>query len=116
MTSDHALSLAETWEAAMVELDAQMDSLTTLVGVAPESPLPAAIYRLQGAYTRAVSDLLGISSEWLEAWWLEHNYGERPMQAGLKGEPLRNITTLAELLALARGRSVGGAASLADKL
>lgn len=86
----------------MIDLDAQMDSLTSLVGVAPESPLPAAIYRLQGAYTRAVSDLLGISSEWLEVWWMEHDYGERPMKAGLKGDPLRNITTLAELLALVR--------------
>lgn len=100
MTPDDALGLAETWEAAMVELDAQMDSLMSLVGVAPESPLPAAIYKLQRAYTRAVSDLLGISDEWLEVWWLEYNHGERPMKAGLKGEPLRNITTLAELLAL----------------
>lgn len=95
-------SHAERWQTAMVELDAQMDSLTSLVGVAPESPLPAAIYKLQGAYTRAVSAMLGISDEWLEVWWLEHNYGDRPMKAGLKGEPLRNITTLAELLALVR--------------
>ena len=102
MTPDEALSLADAWEAAMIELDAQMDSLTSLVGVAPESPLPASIYRLQGAYTRAVSAMLGISDEWLMTWWLEYNHGERPMKAGLKGEPLRNITTLAELLALVR--------------
>lgn len=102
MTPDEALSQVDTWQSVMIELDAQMDSLTSLVGVAPESPLPAAIYRLQGAYTRAVSDLLGISSEWLEVWWMEHDYGERPMKAGLKGDPLRNITTLAELLALVR--------------
>lgn len=102
MTNDEALRIAERWQDAMVECDAQMDSLCTLIGVSPESPLPAAIYKMQGAYTRAVSDLLGISSEWLEVWWMEHDYGERPMKAGLKGDPLRNITTLAELLALVR--------------
>lgn len=102
MTNDEALSLAETWEAAMIDLDAQVDSLTSLVGVAPESPLPAAIYKMQGDYTRVVSDLLGISDEWLMTWWLEYNHGDRPMKAGLKGEPLRNITTLADLLALVR--------------
>lgn len=86
----------------MIDLDAQVDSLTSLVGVAPESPLPAAIYKMQGDYTRVVSDLLGISDEWLMTWWLEYNHGDRPMKAGLKGEPLRNITTLADLLALVR--------------
>lgn len=34
------------------------------------------------------------------AWWTEHDLGRRPMQAGLVGEPLRTITTLAELLEL----------------
>lgn len=52
----------------MIDLDAQMDSLTSLVGVEPESPLPAAIYKLQGDYTSAVSAMLGISDEWLMTW------------------------------------------------
>lgn len=99
---DDALKAAEQWQASMVELDAQMDSLTTLVGAGPEAPLPGAIYKMQGDYTRVVSDLLGISDEWLMTWWLEYNHGDRPMKAGLKGGPLREIKTLADLLALVR--------------
>lgn len=49
-----------------------------------------------------VAAMLGIGDEWLEAWWLEQSFGEHPMKAGLKGEPLRIITTLSELLALVR--------------
>lgn len=96
------IATAEQWQSTMAELDSQMDSLCTLIGSSPESPLPAAIYKMQGDYTRAVSEVLGISDEWLMAWWLEYGLGDQPMQAGLKGEPTRNITTLAELLALVR--------------
>lgn len=102
MTRDEALKTAEQWQDTMLELNAQMDSLTTLVGVTPESPLPAAIYKMQGDYTSVVSDLLGISDEWLMTWWIEYNHGERPMKAGLKGKPLLEIKTLADLLALVR--------------
>ncbi|MGH8117650.1 MAG: hypothetical protein ACREPY_12990 [Rhodanobacteraceae bacterium] len=84
----------------MQALEARMRELHTLLGHTPESPLPDAVYRVAGAYTDAVSALLDVVPEWLQAWWLEHDFGTRAMQAGLNGEPLRELATLDALLDL----------------
>lgn len=100
MTAIEALPVLEMWQTRMQECEVQMDALRALVLLAPEAPLPNAIYAVMGAYTRDVATLIGCCDEWLTAWWLEHNFGARPMQAGVVGEPLRTITTLAELAKL----------------
>ena len=84
----------------MRECEAQMDALSGLIGINPESPLQSAVYGLMGEHTRRVADLIGCPDEWLEAWWLDHKFGDDPMHAGLVGEPMREITTLEQLLAL----------------
>lgn len=95
-----ALTVLERWQERMQEIEAQMDALGALLQHAPEAPLPNAVGALMSAYTHNVSRLIGCSDEWLTAWWLEHSFGERPMRAGLTGEPLRTITTLTELVRL----------------
>ena len=88
------------WQERMRELEAQMDALAGLIGTSPESPLQAAVYAVMGAYTRTVGQALGAWDDVLLDWWTEHNFGERPMQIGLDGEPLRTITAIEELAAL----------------
>lgn len=88
------------WQDTMRECEAQMYALAAIIGSSPESPLQDAVYRLMGAYTRSVSAHIGCNDEWLEAWWLDHNFGEKPMRAGLADEELRDIGSLDDLLAL----------------
>ncbi|MFA5630327.1 MAG: hypothetical protein WC997_02345 [Porticoccaceae bacterium] len=100
-TRDEILAALNSWRNAMRECDVQMEALSALVGLSPESPLPDAIGRLQGAYTEAVARLLGWCSDALCDWWLEHSFGDNPMCAGLGDEPLRTIDSnkaLAQLI------------------
>lgn len=76
------------------------DALINLTMATPESPAINAIYSVMGLATRQAADLVGCSADWLNAWWLEHRFGERPMMAGLPGQPLREIKTIEELAAL----------------
>lgn len=87
------------WQTAMQDCEQQMDGLADLIGTSPESPLQAAVYRLMGAHTQATADAIGWDADTLVAWWTEHNFGERPMQIGLPGEPMRTIDCI-EALAL----------------
>ena len=72
----------------------------TTMGATPESKLVDAVSNLQMLATKQASRLTDVGYEMLEAWWLEHDLGDKPMKAGLKDEPLRDIKTLEELMAL----------------
>jgi hypothetical protein len=87
------------WQQDMAECDARMDELAALAGPIVESPLGDAVYRLMGAYTEAVADLIGWDESALSAWWCEHNMGERPMKIGFPREELRTISTIDDLAA-----------------
>lgn len=103
MNREQMLRVLTVWNERMEDAETRMDELTALIGSTPEAPLQAAVYGLMGAYTEATAEVLGICDEWLSAWWLEHGFGARPMQAGLVGEPLRTICTLGDLLDLIVG-------------
>jgi hypothetical protein len=103
MNRPEALHLLTRWQERMQDANDNMDALAQIIGCTPESPLQSAIYGLMGDYTQQVADRIGCSTEWLEAWWLDHNFGERPMSAGIVGEPLRDISTLEDLVALIVG-------------
>lgn len=96
----HMLHHLRQWQDAMQAAELQMDALSELTGINPEAPLFETIYNLMGLATRQAADLTGASLEWLEPWWLEHDFGARPMQAGLHGEPLRTLSTIEELVQL----------------
>lgn len=94
------LAALETWQATMRDVEAGYRELRRTLGSDPDAPLPAAISAMQSDYTASVAARCRVSADWLEAWWLECDLGERPLRAGIVGEPVRTITSLAELLAL----------------
>lgn len=100
MTREQKLAMLKTWQERMQACEAATDDLIRLTMAAPESPLIDAIYSVMGLATRQAADLVGCVDEWLTAWWLEHSFGERPMKAGLVGEPQRELKTLDDLAAL----------------
>lgn len=95
-----ALQHLRPWQDAMQALEEQLQALIHLLDCHPESPLITAIHALQGLATRQTAALAGTTDDWLEAWWLEADFGANPLKAGLVGEPLRTITMLEELVAL----------------
>ena len=96
----NVLAILEEWQSTVQPMDAALEELARIVGREPEAPLMAAAHALQGLATRQAAALIGTTPDWLEAWWLEHGFGERPMRAGLVGEPLREIATPEDLAAL----------------
>lgn len=104
MTHADKLALLEAWQAHMQAVDVRMDVLRRELLVAPESPLWSAISQMQEAYTHATSDLLGWERCWLEVWWLEANFGEKPLECGWRDAPLQALSTLAELVAFVESR------------
>ena len=108
MTEAQILPILSAWNDAMRECEERMDQLAEIVGPLVDRPLGDAIYRVMGAYTKTVADLIGWSYDTLEAWWTEHQLGGRPMKIGFCGEPMRTIATIEDLAAfiaedLARG-------------
>jgi len=89
---------AQQWQERMQDLEARMDALRNAIGTSPESPFSEAIYAVAGGYTHAIAQLLDFPEDILTSWWLEDNFGERPAQMGLPGEPMRTIATLDDLL------------------
>lgn len=82
------------WQATMQAAEAAMDDLMKLTGAAPESPLFSAVYALQGLATKQAAEIMGCSPDWLEAWWVEHYFGEKPFKVRFPGGAWREITTL----------------------
>lgn len=50
-----------------------------------------------GSYTRATADLIDWDNETLEAWWTEHQFGEKPMSIGFNDDDMREISTIEAL-------------------
>jgi len=94
MTPDKIRSTLTGWQKSMQECDCRMDQLAELTGMVAESPLGDAVYHVMGCYTKAVADLIGWPNDYLEAWWLEHQFGEKPMGFGFPGEELRTIADI----------------------
>ena len=100
MIKPEILRRLTAWQDAMREVDKQYDALHALTGLTPESPMWEAVGDLQNLLTEKTAELCAIGTDWLMAWWLEHDFGETPMYAGLHGEELREIRTLEELVEL----------------
>ena len=92
-----SLAALHDWQDAMREAEAQLDALLALTMAAPEGPLPAAIHAVMGMATRLAARLSGVPADVLEAWWLEHDFGARPMRAGLIGQPMQELATIDEV-------------------
>lgn len=75
-----------------------IELLSNLVG-SHEGPLFDAVGRLVDEVIRSVAINIGADRELLSDWWLTHEFGAKPMQAGFVGEPLRTIDSNAMLAA-----------------
>lgn len=99
MTEADILAQLTRWQTAIRECWLRLEELDVLVGTVPEGPLPAAVGRVMGAYTETVADLIGWDASALESWWLENNFGERPMRIRFEGEPWRTLDSIEALAA-----------------
>jgi predicted Zn-dependent peptidase len=99
MSKQMILDVLAKWQSTMQECEQRMDDLASLVGHIADSPLGDAVYHLMGAYTESVADMIEWPDEYLEAWWTEHAFGEKPMNIGFSGEPLKTISTIEQLAA-----------------
>ena len=89
----------QTWHATVKAVGEAVDVLNNVVGCSPESPLSQSIYAMVIAYTGAVQEAHGLDT-WLEWYWRECAMGENPMSASIGDEPLREIATVEDLIAL----------------
>ena len=96
MTTDQITHHLNRWQKVMQAMDARMSALFALTGDT-DGPLPRAIGELQENYTRLLTEHLGWDSDALQDWWLDHEFGAIPMQAGFKGEGMREIRDNADL-------------------
>ena len=96
-----------TWHATVKATGEAVDALDRVVGCSPESPLSQAIYAMVIAYTGAVQDAHKLDT-WLEWYWLECEMGENPLSASIGDEPLREIATVDDLIALCARHCAGG--------
>lgn len=108
MSETKILHILTAWQAAMAECEARMDQLAAVAGPVVESPLGDAVYGLMGTYTQQIAEIIGWDENTLSAWWLEHDFGKRPLQIGFVGQEMRTVATVEELAAfiaedLARG-------------
>ena len=85
------------WQEAMVAVEEVISDLMRIVGQEPEAPLHSTVSALQGLVTRQVAEIISTSEDWLEAWWLEYSFGEKPMKVRLPGEDWREIKSIEEL-------------------
>ena len=99
MSETKILSILAAWQIAMRDCEERMDQLAEIAGPVVESPLGDAVYGLMVAYTNQVADQIGWCDDTLLAWWMEKNFGERPMQIGFCGDTMRSISTIDELAA-----------------
>ena len=95
-----------TWYTTVKATGDAVDELDRVVGCSPESPLSQSIYAMVIAYTDAVQDAHGLDT-WLEWYWLECEMGENPLSASIGDEPLREIATVEDLIALCARHCAG---------
>lgn len=87
------------WHQRVRALKEELSALIDLLQMAPEAPLNEAAWGLVGGYIAALDARWGIGG-WLEWWWHECKLGDRPLEAGIVGEPMRTIRTIDDLIAI----------------
>ncbi|WP_313250784.1 hypothetical protein [Stenotrophomonas sp.] len=80
-------------------MESRLDLLDEVLDITPESPLRKAAWDLIGGYINALDRAWNIGG-WLEWWWSEVRLGESPSSASLKGEPMRPIRNIDDLVGI----------------
>ena len=99
MTREEKTEALRDWHWRMKACSEALAEFMSLTGSHPESRLMLAVQHVMIMATEHTAKLFGCSSEWLDYWWSEDAFGERPMKAGLVGEDMREIRTVDELAA-----------------
>jgi hypothetical protein len=102
MTTNQIIAELIEWRKRITESDQTITDCLEPLMLSPESPLYQTIWSLQGAYTAAVSKIVGDESEWL-AWYASDNdMGDRGHEAcpgdGHKKRKIKTIVDLATLI------------------
>lgn len=104
MTPAEKLATLQTWEAQVKAISAVYEADRLACGALIESPRWEAVYGLLDAYTQTVAAMICPAdakptdvANWMEEWQMHRDSGQ-PMEAGLTGQPMREIRTLEDLL------------------
>lgn len=108
MTRDQKLQALREWHERMRECHAAVGEFMELTGAHPESRLMLAIQHVMIIATEHTARLVGCSSDWLDYWWTEDEFGARPMKASVNGSPMHEIKTIDQLAALIFDDEGGG--------
>lgn len=87
----------QAWAARHRALQAQCAALHAITGAAPDCALLQPVYSVWGAYTVAVSELIGDTSEWLQWYEEECDMGRSPKEVRhIEGKSI-TVRTLRDL-------------------
>ncbi len=101
MTETQILAILQPWQDTMQRAIALLDSLRTTIDPHPEGGLHLAFEVLMHLATRQAAQIIGCSDEWLEDWWLEYDFGARPLEVQFGGSSQwLKAATLPELAAI----------------
>lgn len=90
------LKALQTWETRMRDMNDALGLLHDATGFDDSAPINKAVFALQGAYTAAIAERVGLNEEWLDEWWNGRNFGERALEVTVNGVDYV-IKTTAEL-------------------
>lgn len=110
MTAAEKLATLHAWEAQVKAISAVYEADRLACGALIESPRWEAVYGLLDAYTQTVAAMICPAdakptdvAHWMEEWQMNRDSGQ-PMEAGLTGQPMREIRTLEDLLWIIEAR------------
>ncbi|MDY0071860.1 MAG: hypothetical protein RBR77_04340 [Thauera sp.] len=101
MTRDELITLLKKWQDTHTRLEAQMDALTAVVHMAPESPLFEAVWAAWDGYTDMLARTVGDGGDWLAYYCWECRMGENPLEVHLTDDRhvlMDSIEALADVL------------------
>ena len=96
MTKTEKLAHLTEWADEIQKSDAIIDPISEVLGLSVECPIHQAVWALQAAYTKAVSELVGDKCGWLDWYANENKFGEKGLVAGMSGKkrPIKPIEDL----------------------
>ena len=104
MTPAEMLPHLQRWADAMQAADKMEAELLAPLGLSPESPLRAGIWRLQDALTATTADLVGDNWQWLSWHYADNGMGRMgfEVEAGGKTFKVKTLDHLAQAIAETR--------------
>jgi hypothetical protein len=97
MTTPEIIARLEAWATLQKAIAEQYEALQRLTDAGPECALMKPIWKLWAAYTRAVSEQIGDTNEWLQWYELECDMGRKPMEVHSLGGKVVKVRTLRQL-------------------